>query len=105
MKKASNYAFLSRKRVDEEKEESNNQQRDLFGGIIVPKTEQDLNVFVVTFDGMKNAEQNLSGGDPYECKKCRAVLNKFSKVLSAKEYDSQENKKMKLELKGEESYW
>lgn len=57
-----------------------------FGGLILPKTEQDLNVFVVTFDGMKNAQQNLSGGDPYECKKCHAVLNKFSKVLSAKEY-------------------
>lgn len=26
-----------------------------FGGLILPKTEQDLNVFVVTFDGMKNA--------------------------------------------------
>jgi len=86
MKKASNYAFLSRKRKVEEAEEQfipmnavNN-----YGGLIVPKTEQDLNVFVVTFDGMKNAEQNLAGGDPYECKKCTAVLNKYSKVLSAK---------------------
>jgi hypothetical protein len=42
-----------------------------------------LNIFVVTFDGMKNADSNLSGGDPYECKKCKAILNKFSIVLSA----------------------
>ena len=55
-----------------------------YEGLILPKVAQDLNVFVVTFDGMKNAEQNLSGGDPYECKKCSAVLNKYSKVLSAK---------------------
>ncbi len=55
-----------------------------FGGLILPNTDQDLNVFVVTFDGMKNAEQNLSGGDPYECKKCSAVLNKYSRVLLAK---------------------
>ena len=55
-----------------------------YGGLVLPKVAQDLNVFVVTFDGMKNAEQNLSGGDPYECKKCSAVLNKYSKVLSAK---------------------
>jgi hypothetical protein len=33
---------------------------------------------------MKNAETNLSGGDPYECKKCNAVLNKYSKILNAK---------------------
>jgi hypothetical protein len=46
--------------------------------------DNDLNVFAVTFDGMKEAEKNLAGGDPYECKKCKAVLNKYSKVLSAK---------------------
>ncbi len=86
MKKASNYAFLSRKRKDEREEERNpsSQSQQQFGGLILPKTAQDLNVFVVTFDGMKAAEQNLSGGDPYECKKCKAVLNKYSKVLSAK---------------------
>lgn len=54
---------------------------------------------------MKNAEQNLSGGDPYECKKCHAILNKFSKVLSSKEYNEDQSKKMKLEIKEDESYW
>lgn len=26
-----------------------------FGGLVLPPPEQDLNVFVLTFDGMKNA--------------------------------------------------
>lgn len=86
MKKASNFAFLARKNKSEQSEQikSHHNFAQNFGGLILPKTEQDLNIFVVTFDGMKNAEQNLSGGDPYECKKCHAVLNKFSKVLSEK---------------------
>ena len=83
MKKASNYAFISRKR-NEGEQPINSAPVNNYGGLILPHTEQDLNVFVVTFDGMKNAEQNLAGGDPYECKKCNAVLNKFSKVLTAK---------------------
>lgn len=62
-------------------------------------------MFVVTFDGMKAAEQNLSGGDPYECKKCNAVLNKYSKVLSAKEYEQSVQSQMKAELKPDESFW
>lgn len=88
MKKASNYAFLGRKCRAEESEQVRSEQMSMqnYGGLIIPKSDQDLNISVVTFDGMKNAEQNLSGGDPYECKKCKAVLNKFSKVLSAKEY-------------------
>jgi hypothetical protein len=88
MKKASNFAFLSRKRRGDESEQnqlSQNAAQNL-NGLLIPKNDQDLNVFVVTFDGMKNTEQNLSGGDPYECQKCHAVLNKFSRVLSVKEY-------------------
>ncbi len=40
----------------------------------------NLNVFIVTFEGVKTAEKELSGGDPYDCKECNAILNKFSKV-------------------------
>jgi hypothetical protein len=28
----------------------------------------NLNVFIVTFEGVKKAEKELSGGDPYLCK-------------------------------------
>ena len=37
----------------------------LFGLSSPPKPEVDLNVFVLTFDGQKEAEKNLAGGDPY----------------------------------------
>lgn len=40
----------------------------------------NLNVFIVTFEGVKTAEKELSGGDPYYCKECHAILNKFSKI-------------------------
>jgi len=33
---------------------------------------------------MKEAEKNISGGDPYCCEKCKAYLNKYSRILSAK---------------------
>lgn len=42
-------------------------------------------MFVLTFDGMKEAEKNLAGGDPYACKKCGAILNKFSVIKPASE--------------------
>jgi len=41
----------------------------------------NLNVFVVTFEGVPQAEKQLAGGDPYNCSGCKAVLNKHSKVL------------------------
>ena len=41
----------------------------------------NLNVFVVTFEGVKEAEKQLAGGDAYNCKKCGAILNKYSKVV------------------------
>ena len=40
----------------------------------------DLNVVILAFDSMKNAESNIAGGDPYTCKKCGAILNKFSVI-------------------------
>ncbi len=46
--------------------------------------ENDLNIFAITFEGMKDAEKNLAGGDAYECKNCKAILNRYSKVISAK---------------------
>ena len=45
----------------------------------------DLIVVVLGFGGMKDAEKNLAGGDPYSCKKCGAILNKFSVIKSAVE--------------------
>jgi hypothetical protein len=41
----------------------------------------NLNVFVVTFEGTKLAEQQLAGGDPYQCKECKAILSKYSNIL------------------------
>lgn len=41
----------------------------------------NLNVFVVTFEGTKLAEKQLAGGDPYQCKDCKAILSKYSNVL------------------------
>ena len=71
MKKAAPLAFLQkRKRVEKEKAEEID--------------DIDLNIFVVTFNGMKEAEKNIAGGDPYQCEKCKAILNKFSKILSPK---------------------
>jgi len=81
MKKASNYAFISKKSKNsvESNQSVNVPMSSMnssssfslppppglnmipqhghhgFGGLILPKPEQDLNVFVVTFDGMKNA--------------------------------------------------
>jgi|688.fasta_scaffold587502_1 hypothetical protein len=58
----------------------------------------DLNIFVVTFKEMKDAESNISGGDPYTCLKCKAILNKYSTVVSAKD-SAERQKKFGLELK------
>jgi hypothetical protein len=81
MKKASNYAYIGKRQA----ESSNNIQSVpasmKYGA--PPRMEADLNVFVLTFDGMKEAEKNLSGGDHYPCKKCGAILNKFSLIVPA----------------------
>jgi hypothetical protein len=61
----------------------------------------DLNIFAITFKGMKEAEENISGGDPYSCVKCKAVLNKFSKVKTSKDLGSD----IKVEVKNNESLW
>jgi hypothetical protein len=47
---------------------------------------------------MKDAESNISGGDPYTCLKCKAILNKYSTVISAKDSTERQNK-FGLELK------
>ena len=64
----------------------------------------DLNIFVVTFKQMKEAEGEISGGDPYPCQKCKAILNKFSTVLSAKQF-AESDSKLKIELKNNQSLW
>lgn len=48
------------------------------------KNDLDLNIFAISFKNMKEAETNISGGDPYTCVKCKAILNKYSTVLSTK---------------------
>ena len=52
MKKASNYAYIGKK--------SNNEMlsapaAQLYGGLTRPQPQGDLNVFVLSFDGMKEA--------------------------------------------------
>jgi hypothetical protein len=80
MKKASQYAYLERKQVNSQPVPASG----LFGCPVVP-VRADLNVFVLTFDTLKEAEKNLAGGDSYGCKKCGAILNKFSIVQPASE--------------------
>lgn len=98
MKKASNYAYVAKKSKPI-------QSANLFGGGMREEcafgdVEADLNVFVLTFDGMKEAEKNLAGGDPYDCKKCGAILNKFSVLKLGSEL--LENK---YEVKPYETLW
>jgi hypothetical protein len=82
MHKASNYAYVAKKaRVPE------SAPMGLFGAINKPM-EADLNVFALTFDGMKEAEKNLAGGDSYGCKKCGAILNKFSVLRLGSEIEN-----------------
>lgn len=56
---ASNFAFIS-------------PHPGLGLGLAKDKSMEDedlnLNVFVVTFEGTKDAEKQLAGGDPYQCK-------------------------------------
>lgn len=97
MKKASQYAYIGKK----SSEEMNSlPAAHLYGGMTRPKVEADLNVVVLSFDGMKEAEKNLSGGDPYPCKKCGAILNKFSIVTPGSMVVDK-----KYELKPNQSLW
>lgn len=72
---ASNYAFISHK----SRNVMPSHEEKLIG---MEEEDEDLNlnVFIVTFEGVKTAEKELSGGDPYHCKDCSAILNKFSKI-------------------------
>lgn len=97
MKKASNYAFIGMKPSQDMRSVPAAQ---LYGGITRPPLEGDLNFFVLAFDGTKEAEKNLAGGDPYPCKKCGSILNRFSTVISAEQVVDKEH-----ELKGNESLW
>ena len=114
MKKASNFAYLQKKSkpASQPAPQAPVNHNALFGQQqesapaallmphVLPKQEEaDLNVFVLSFDGMKEAEKNLAGGDPYECKKCSAILNKFSIVVPANQAPA------KFELKPHESLW
>ncbi len=60
----------------------------------------DLNVFVLTFEGIKEAEKKLAGGDPYACKNCGAFLNKYSVVQFERDMN-----KNPYELQPFESLW
>lgn len=91
MKKASPVTFLAKRARMPEKKEAAEHHMDIEENL-------DLNIFVVTFNGMKEAESEISGGDPYTCMKCKAILNKYSTVLSAKEF-AESSSKAKVELK------
>ena len=54
MKKAAAFTLLRRGAKRNASIEVEDEEEDL-----------DLNIFVVTFNGMKEAEKNISGGDPY----------------------------------------
>ena len=71
----------------------------------IEESQPDLNVAVVTFDSMKDVKKNLAGGDPYSCKKCKAILNKYSKIMSPKDYAESEKVSLKLEIKPQQSLW
>ncbi len=97
MKKASNYAFIGKK---PEQDLHSLPAAQLYGGVTRARVQADLNVFVLAFDGTKEAEKNLAGGDPYPCKKCGAILNKFSLVTPESMVVDK-----KYELKPNESLW
>jgi hypothetical protein len=50
------------------------------------KPEVDTNVVGIGFDILKDVKDKLHQGDPIKCGKCDSVLNKYSRLLSAKEY-------------------
>ncbi len=51
MKKASNYAYVAKRSANQPQPLSH----PVFGGVRPPAPEVDLNVFVLTFDGTKEA--------------------------------------------------
>jgi hypothetical protein len=53
MKKASNYAFVAKKKGNQSSEVP--MSSPIFGGMRHPAPEVDLNVFVLSFDGTKEA--------------------------------------------------
>jgi hypothetical protein len=53
---------------------------------------------------MKEAEKNIFGGDPYECKKCHSILNKYSNIRNKEDYDMNPSSH-KLELQANEWFW
>lgn len=80
MKKASNYAYVAKK------SKQDLQSAPMMANYCMPRPQEvDLNVFVLTFDGTKEAQKNLAGGDSYDCKKCGAILNKYSVIQNEKE--------------------
>lgn len=90
MKKASPYAYVPKRSKPSEKADILLPPPPMLGGMraynaLEAQEEQpDLNVFALTFNTMKEAEKNLAGGDPYNCKKCKAILNKYSKLMNQK---------------------
>lgn len=94
---ASNFAYISSKPRKEAPEAdlhlkvSDSEDSD--------QEDMDLNVFVVTFEGTKIAEKQLSGGDPYSCQECGAILNKHSKVTWEKDLPK-EGPKVEIPLNG-----
>lgn len=72
MKKASPVTFLARKKAKVSKAEEMEEE----------PPQLDLNIFVVTFNDMKDSNKKITEGDPYSCVKCKAILNKYSTIKS-----------------------
>ncbi|KAL4491824.1 hypothetical protein ABPG72_006079 [Tetrahymena utriculariae] len=51
----------------------------------------DTNIVTISFDCIKQSEQNLQMGDPIFCKGCKAVLSKISKLEENKKKEVSEN--------------
>ncbi|EAS02966.1 Sec23/Sec24 trunk domain protein (macronuclear) [Tetrahymena thermophila SB210] len=59
----------------------------------------DTNIVTISFDSIKQSEQNLQMGDPIFCKGCKAVLSKISKLEENKKKEEGE----KVEIEEEEN--
>ncbi|KRX07681.1 hypothetical protein PPERSA_11230 [Pseudocohnilembus persalinus] len=94
-----------RKFQEIKKQEQN--QDDFSDSSFDSEEDLDTNVIALEFDILKNTN-NIAMGDPVQCEKCQAILNKYSKILNAQQFleisgvQEEKNKKIKNQLKNEE---
>lgn len=84
MESAAPYAYLKRKAPKTFSTIKKEQDYGLFN----LEEDLDLNVFVLRFEKLKEAEKQMGVGDPFFCTECKSCLNKFSKVISRAEYEN-----------------